>query len=64
MIKFLTSNFKNYYKEGNQKIAKALDNTNGIVDQIKEYLKFKNTILFIPADSKNMEKFLLYSKII
>jgi len=64
MIRLLTSNFKHYHKEGNQKIANAFDNTNGIVDQIKEYLKGKNTILFISSDSKNMEKVLLYSQLL
>ena len=64
MVRLLTSNFKNYHKEGNQKIANAFDNTNGIVNQINEYLKDKNTILFISSDSKNMEKVLEYSQLL
>ena len=64
MIRFLTSDFKHYHKVDGQKIANSFDNTNGIVDQIKEYLKEKNTILFISADSKDIEKVSLYSQLL
>ena len=64
MIRFLTSDFKHYHKVNGQKIANSFDNTNGIVNQIKEYLKEKNTILFISADSKDIEKVSLYSQLL
>ena len=33
---FFTSNTKHYYKDNDMKLPKEIDNTNGIVDQIKK----------------------------
>ena len=64
MIKFLTSNLNHYYKENGTKKAKPIDNTNGLVDQIKEYLTDNRSILFVSADSKNSEKVDEYSTLL
>lgn len=64
MKKILSSNFKNYYKEDNKNIAIPFDNTNGIVDQIKENLKNTNTILFICSDPNKKYKTIEYSKLL
>ena len=39
MIKILMSDFKHYHKLNGEKVANKLDNSNGIVDQIKNSLK-------------------------
>ena len=39
MIKYLTSDFKNYEKINGEKITKPIDNTNGFVDSLKANLK-------------------------
>ena len=57
MVRLLTSNFKNYHKEGNQKIANAFDNTNGIVNQINEYLKIKILYYLFHLIVKTWKKF-------
>ena len=44
MIKFLTSNFKNYHTVAGSKVANIIDNTNGIVDQVKKYLGSKECV--------------------
>lgn len=64
MIKFLTSNLNHYHKENGNKIANEVDNTNGLVDQIKQYLKATSSILFISADSKDTEKVIQYSNLL
>lgn len=64
MIKFLTSNFKNYHTVAGSKVANIIDNTNGIVDQVKKYLRSNKTILFIPSSSKDKEKIKLLSDIL
>ena len=42
---FFTSNTKHYRKVNGKKIPNKIDNTNGIVDQIKERINENNTIL-------------------
>lgn len=64
MVKFLTSNLNHYHKENGNKIANEIDNINKLVDQIKQYLKANNSILFISADSKDREKIIQYSNLL
>ncbi len=64
MIKILMSDFKHYHKVNGEKIANAIDNTNGIVDHIKEYLMDTNAILFIASSPEDKEKISLYSKLL
>ena len=56
MVMFLTSNLNHYHKDNGKKVANEIDNINGLVDQIKAYLKGNNSILFISANSKDIEK--------
>ena len=42
---FFTSNTKHYHKVNGKKIPNEIDNTNGIVDQIKERINENSTIL-------------------
>lgn len=64
MIKILMSDFKHYHKVDGEKVANAIDNTNGIVDHIKEYLMDTNVILFIASSPEDKEKMSLYSKLL
>jgi len=64
MIRILTSNFKHYHKEEGISVANEIDNTNGIVEQIKNNLKNNDTILFVASDPNNIEKTRLYSDLI
>lgn len=64
MVMFLTSNLNHYHKDNGKKVANEIDNTNGLVDQIKAYLKGNNSILFISANSKDIEKNNEYSSIL
>lgn len=64
MIKFLTSNLKHYHKVDGEKEAKKIDNTNGLVDQIKRYLANNNSILFIAANYQDAKKVDDYSKLL
>ena len=64
MIKILMSDFKNYHKENGKKVANELDNSNGIVDQIKNSLNGNNTILFIASSPDDNEKIDLYTKLV
>ncbi|MBP3840609.1 MAG: Type 1 glutamine amidotransferase-like domain-containing protein [Bacilli bacterium] len=64
MIKILMSDFKHYHKVDGEKVANAIDNINGIVDHIKEYLMDTNVILFIASSPEDKEKISLYSKLL
>lgn len=64
MIKFLTSDFKMYKKIDGIKIPNEIDNTNSIVNQIKENLNKNNTILFIASSPNDVEKTESYSSIL
>ena len=64
MIKILLSDFKHYRKLNGEKVANKLDNTNGIVDQIKKYLHGNNTLLFIASSPDDKEKIDLYTKLL
>lgn len=61
---FFTSNTKHYHKENDIKVANEIDNTNSIVDQIKDMLERQNTILYIAASPDDYEKVDSYSKLI
>lgn len=61
---FLISNTKYYHKENDVKVANEIDNTNKIVDQMKNMLERQNTILFIVASFDDYEKVDFYSKLI
>lgn len=64
MIKFLTSNLGHYHKVNGEKVPNEIDNTNGLVNQIKKYLKKNDCILFICADSKDSQKVDNYSNLL
>ena len=64
MISFLTSNLNHYHKDNGEKIANAIDNTNGLVDQIKKYLTNNNSILFIASDYEDYAKVDSYSTLL
>ena len=50
MIRMLTSDFKNYEKRDGQKITHPMDNSNGIVDQIKSNLANNKKVVFVASD--------------
>ena len=58
------SDFKHYHKLNGEKIANELDNSNGIVNQIKNSLNGNNAILFIASSPDDKEKIELYSKLL
>ena len=64
MIKILLSDFKHYHKVNGEKIANELDNSNGIVDQIKDNLNGNNAILFIASSPDDKEKVNSYTKLL
>ncbi len=59
-----TSNTLHYEKEDGIKIPKELDNTNKIVDCIKEFTKDSKTFLFISASHSDFEKVDSYSNLL
>ena len=64
MIKILMSDFKHYHKLNGEKVANELDNSNGIVDQIKKSLNGNNTLLFIASSPDDEEKINLYTNLL
>lgn len=64
MIKILMSDFKHYHKVNGEKVANELDNSNGIVDQIKNKLSGNNAILFVASSPEDKEKISLYTKLL
>lgn len=64
MIKFLTSNLGHYHKVNGEKVPNQIDDTNGLVGQIKKYIKGNKCILFICADSKDYQKVDNYSSLL
>ena len=64
MIKILMSDFKHYHKLNGEKVANELDNSNGIVDQIKNSLNGNNTLLFIASSPDDEEKINLYTNLL
>lgn len=61
---FLTSNLKHYHKIDNKKIANEIDNTNRLVDQLKENICNYNTIVYVASDSSNIDKINEYSNLL
>lgn len=61
---FLTSNLNHYIKVNGEKVAKEVDNTNGLVDQLITNLDNKKGITFIPADFENINKIKKYSNLL
>lgn len=56
MIVILTSDLNHYYKENGINFPKQIDNTNYLVDHIKDNLNDTNGVLFIPSDINNSNK--------
>lgn len=61
---FFTSDTKHYHKIDDQKIPNEIDNTNGIVDQIKQLMASNNGILYIASSPDDSEKVDSYSSLI
>lgn len=61
---FFTSNTKHYNEVNGKKIAKEIDNTNGIVNQLKELLTGNKTMLFIASTPNAYEGNDHYAKLI
>ena len=61
MIKILMSDFKHYHKENGEKVANELDNTNGIVDQIRNSLNGNNALLFVASSPDDKKMIDLYT---
>ena len=61
---FLTSNLNNYTKIDGKKVAKQIDNVNGLVDKLNEMLDNKKGITFIPSDFENIKAIKEYSNIL
>lgn len=61
---FFTSNTNHYHKINAEKIPNELDNTNGIVDQIKSLINGYNAILYIAASRDDSEKVDCYATLI
>lgn len=65
MIRILASHFKNYEKINGRKIVHPIDNSNGIVNHIKESLNDHKRIVFIASDiNDSREKVLSYANIL
>jgi len=65
MIKILSSSFKNYEKINGKKIAYPIDNSNGIVDHIKDSLNNHKKIVFVASDiNDSRQKVLSYANIL
>lgn len=56
MICYLVSNLKNYEKIDGVKYPKEIDNTNGIVDQLKDDITDSKGLLMIASDPADIEK--------
>lgn len=60
----LTSDLNHYHKENGIKIVNEIDNTNNLVNQIKDSLKNKDSITFIPSQTGDDRKTLEYAKLL
>ena len=60
---FFTSNTKHYHKVNGKKIPNKIDNTNGIVDQIKERINENNTILYMASNPENSKEIDSYASL-
>ncbi len=61
---FFTSNTKHYHKIKGEKFPNEVDNTNGIVDQIKQLMSANSGILYIAASPDDSEKVDSYASLI
>ena len=61
---FFTSNTKHYHKVDGKKVPNEIDNTNGIVDQIKQLIDDNKGILYIAANPDDSEKVDSYADLI
>lgn len=61
---FFTSNTKHYHKIEGEKFPNEVDNTNGIVDQIKQLMSANSGILYIAASPDDSEKVDSYASLI
>lgn len=59
MIRILTSDFNNYEKINGEKVVHPMDNSNGIVDHLKEYLNRYNKVVFVASDINNPHELVL-----
>lgn len=64
MTIFLTSSFDHFHIKEKEKIANEINNTNKIINQIKENLKDNKNILYIASDNTDIEKCDEYSKLL
>ena len=61
---FLTSNMGCSVKENGKRYSTPINNTNGIVERIKEVLKKEENILFFASDPNDYEKLDIYCPLI
>lgn len=61
---FFTSNTKHYHKINGEKFPNEVDNTNGIVNQIKQLMTSNNGILYVAASPDDSEKVDSHSSLI
>ena len=61
---FFTSNTKHYHEIDGKKVPNEIDNTNGIVNQIKQLMASNNGILYIASSPDDSEKVDSYSSLI
>ena len=61
---FLVSDLKNYTVENGNYNPATIDNTNGILDDLKISLKGNNSIIFIASSKDNYEKTDSYSRVL
>ena len=64
MVKILMSDFKHYHEENGKKVANEFDNSNGIVDQIKNNLNDNNAMVFIASTPDDKEKINMYTELL
>ena len=53
-----------YHKLNGETIVKEIDNSNGLVDQLKQYLKDNKCVLFIASDSADIDTTDKHSKLL
>lgn len=61
---FFTSNTRHYHKIDGKKVPNEIDNTNGIIDQMKQLMDANNGILYIAASPDDSQKADSYASLI
>ena len=61
---FFTSDTKHYHKINGKRVPNEVDNSNGIIDQIKQLMDANNGILYIAASPDDSEKVDDYASLI